>query len=315
MATSGSIDFNRTRNEIINAAMRKARVKSRGQNLSAEALTEASEALNILVKRWATSGCHLWCRKEGVVFLTAAQESYLLGTGGDRATSSYVQTALNGDHIATDTTLVVDSTTGMTANDVVGIELADGTMHWTTISVVSSSTGITIASGLASAASDDAVIFTYTTIIERPRKILYDTARWRSKTGTETPLAPGEFSRADYMQLSNKSTSGKISQIHYDPQLTTGKLFVWPTADDVTDVLKFTFQRTLEDFDAAGNNPDFPVEWMAALIWGLAADLGPEYGVPLDRQSYLDNKAAFFLNEAMGFDDEETSVFMMPDLS
>src|SRR3990167_9722862 len=113
MASSGSINFNRTRDEIIKAALRACRVIGAAEVPAAHYVQNAAEALNLMVKQWMSKGHYLWCRTSGTVFLTESQESYSLGTGGDRATESYIQTALNGDHTSSDTTLLVDSTTGM----------------------------------------------------------------------------------------------------------------------------------------------------------------------------------------------------------
>lgn len=55
---------------------------------------------------------------------------------------------------------------------------------------------------------------------------------------------------------------------------------------------KYTYRRRLYDFDAAGDNPDFPQEWINCLTYVVADDLADEYGLPLEERDRLSAKAA-----------------------
>ena len=68
MTRSGSIDFNQTRNEIIESALRKIGALAEGETPTAQQVTNASQELNRLVKTWITKGHHLWALDELVIF-------------------------------------------------------------------------------------------------------------------------------------------------------------------------------------------------------------------------------------------------------
>ena len=69
-----------------------------------------------------------------------------------------------------------------------------------------------------------------------------------------------------------------------------------------------------DDFDAASNNPEFPIEWGNVLVWGLAAELASEYGLPEREQGRIWQVAEFKLNEMLAFDVENASVILGMDI-
>lgn len=78
MATSNSTDFILTRDQIINGALRIVGALAQGESPTADMVTEAAEALNIMVKAWAADGMPLWAIKETTVPLTATAQ-YQIG--------------------------------------------------------------------------------------------------------------------------------------------------------------------------------------------------------------------------------------------
>lgn len=307
MATSGSINFNQTRDEIIKDALYKIEVLDPAETVDEADLQLCARQLNRMVKSWQNRGIRLWTYSEIQVFLTASTESYSLGSSHAALSSDVVATTLSGDEAAGQTILSVTSSTGMAASDNVGIELADGTRQWTTISTVDSSTQITVATALTGAASEGATVYTYTTLLNRPLK-LYN-GRIKSSDGTERAMT--EISRQEYMNIVSKSTSSAVSAWYYDPGLSTGTLYVWPTTNDVDDRAYFSAQRVLEDFDNSTDNPDFPTEWLDALVWNLAVRIAPDFG----RQNIRDIKemADRLLLDAISFDAETAGVQLYPD--
>ena len=179
---------------------------------------------------------------------------------------------------------------------------------WTTVSSVDSATGITIASGLTGAASDDATVFWYTTQGTMPKRIIG--ARRGVFNGSEVPV--DVVPRSDYFDLPNKNTSNIPVMVHYDPKRSTGLLYVWPTSSSVQNVLYLTAERLVEDFDAVVDEPDFPIEWGSALIYGLADRLAPEYQLPLPKQQAISTRADRFYEEALGFDSDVGSLAIQP---
>lgn len=309
MATSGSVDFNRTRDQIIRAALRKIGADSALETPSAEMVTNASEALNLIAKSWMAEGMQLWLIDEATLFLIKDQQSYTLGgSSSAHCTTSHIKTEV-ATAVSSGTTLVVDSTTGMTAADVLLLELDDGTYLDTTISSVDNSTTLTLADAVPSASAVDNHVYTYTTAINLPYRII---EMWhRNSSDQDTPMF--QISRNEYVNLSDKSNTGQSTQFFYDRQRDAGTLHIWPTANSLKDRIYFYFHREVEDFDAASDNPDFPKYYIRALTLALAADLALEYGVPPQIAAGIEAKAQMLKQEAMGYDVEYGSIYLGVD--
>jgi hypothetical protein len=269
----------------------------------------AAVALNLMVKEWVARGADIWLRDEITLFLVPDQQSYALGTA-NATTTITGETTLSAAASAGATTLTVGSTAGMTAADNIGVKLDDNTIHWTTIVSVDSSTALTITTGIASAAASGKKVYAYTTRAGRPTKIVYAYRRDKNDIDSEVSI----IGESEYMRQSNKGSSGPPVEVWYHPTLTTGTLYVWPTDGGANwDKLLLSVQYYPDDFDAAGDNPQFPIEWGNALVWNLAAELASEYGVPRMEQRDLWQVAEFKLAEALSFDTENASVIFALD--
>lgn len=316
MATSGSTDFNRNRDQVIKRAFRQCGAIALGETPSNEEMQAGAEALNAMVKSWQAEGLQLWKLIEVHVFLTVGTEEYVLGTSGDRAAadSELVVTKLNGAHASGATSIEVDSTANMAVSDAIGVVLTDGSIHWTTIATIPDSDTLTISSGLASAASDDGVVYTYTTAYTvRPLQLIDARRRnWVPTLPTDTPFSD-TLSRDEYFDLPNKKDQGKPVQAYYDPQLSAGNLYIWQAPDSSSETVMVTLKQPVEDFDALADNPDFPQEWLNALSWNLAVELSPEVGSPLQERVWLKNMADEKKYLVGSFDEEPESLFFQPD--
>lgn len=144
-------------------------------------------------------------------------------------------------------------------------------------------------------------------------KALMDVVVRTSSSSVDIPITI--ISRQEYWNQGNKTTRGTINQVHFQPNLTNSSLFVYPTSSNSTDTLRMIVKRTLEDFDASGDTPDFPQEWYEALYLGLAARLARPYRVPLSERSDLRNEAelALELAEEWSSREQETSVQITPN--
>lgn len=76
MATSNSQNFATTRNDLINGALRIIGAIGQGEYATAVQITEASEALNMMIKAWQADGMALWVTKEYSLTLLADTASY-----------------------------------------------------------------------------------------------------------------------------------------------------------------------------------------------------------------------------------------------
>lgn len=81
MATSGTAVWQLTRNQLIEAALRKIGVIGEGVTANATQLTEGAEALNTLISEYNTLGMPLWATTEIEVPLVAGQSVYVIGEG------------------------------------------------------------------------------------------------------------------------------------------------------------------------------------------------------------------------------------------
>lgn len=316
MATSGITTSTFTALELITEAYELIRVAVDGEALQSESTDTALRKLNLMIKAWQADGLHLWTKAEGVLFLVGSQAPYAIGgsdsiTANSATASDVVQTALSAAAVAGATSISVDSITGIADDDYIGIELADGTIQWTFVN--GTPTGITVAidTALTGAASDDGVVYCYTTKLNRPARLL--SARRRSADGQEIPLTIME--RPDYFDQPNKTNTAAPTMVYYDPQRVTGQLYFWSTPAATTDTIRFTFERPLEKFDALTNTADVPDEWQETIAYNLAYRLAPGTSFPLSERGLLRTDALAMKDKLLGFDREYGSAFLQPDFT
>ena len=306
MATSGSVDFGHTRTQAIEAALRKCGVLREGVSASSNQLSTGSIALNGLLKELMVDGMPLWAIKEIAIFPIHDISYVDLGPSGGHAATTWVHTQTSAAAAAAATTITVDSITGISASDNIGVELDSGNIFWTTVSGAPSGSTITLATGLTTAAAVDSHVYTYTNKTVRPLKII-QAARFDYTNSDQQPL--NIVSRDEFQRLSATTTEGEPNQIYYDPQLTNGRVRFYPRFSNGNSIIKVWGQRPFEDMDEATNTFDFPQEWELAIVFGLAAILAPEMGVPDRKMITLTQLAASYRMKAGEFGQEEGSVY------
>ncbi len=265
MATSGIAIFDLTRNELIASALRKVGAVAQGESASAEQISEASEALNVLVKN--IEGFRLWKREWMTNTLTAANE--VTGTDALVYTCTRTHTSAAADKPITG---------------------ANYKSYW---KQMGSTGGVWAATAVYSAIGE----FSFDADVIGIEKAFIRYG------GSDTPLTILSFDK--YLDITTKDDFGQPSHLGIE-QLIRMKGYLWPqpnSTDYILNVLQYT---KLEDFDAAGDNPDLLTRWLRYLVFGLAAELGPEYGVPIERQKYFDIKAET-LKERLFKNDPEIS--------
>jgi len=314
MTTSGITTFSMTAQTIVQKAFSKIGVKVAEQDLQPHEYQDGQDALNLMIKSWGAQGLHLWSKEEGILFLDVGKTDYLLGATGDESCllDDFIGTTNTTDQVTSDTVIPVTSSAGMVAGDYIGIELDDETRHWTTIATVDSGVQVTIDNGIASASALGSTVFTFTSLIQRPQRIL----SFRRKTyadDNEIPVTP--WSRNQYFNQVNKASQGSVVNCYYSPQLTNGRLYVWQTASSVNDFVRFTFERPLEVVTLSTETIDFPEEWQEAIIYNLAARLTDEYDTPPMKMQSVNAKAVQFLDDLLGWDEEMDSLNLQPDFS
>lgn len=152
------------------------------------------------------------------------------------------------------------------------------------------------------------------TLTPKPMRVL-EARRKVTASGIETPLT--EWARSTYTEQPNKATESIPTAFYYDPQLTTGTLYLWPTPSTATAAamtVELTYLRRIEDFDASNNDADLPQEWLQAIVWNLASELETEYPVNDPRLAMkIDAKAMDLKANLQAFDTEPASLFLQPE--
>lgn len=152
-------------------------------------------------------------------------------------------------------------------------------------------------------------------LVPKPMRVL--SVRRIATNGISTPL--NELARSDYDDTPNKTTSPSTPvSFYYDPQTTTGVLYLWP-APASTIIPQFTIQMTvlrrMDDMLASNDDLDMPQEWLQTVVWNLANDLETEYPVNDARLAVkIERMAAVLFSQLKGWDTEPASVFFQPDL-
>lgn len=317
MATSGSYDFAVSRDDVIVEAYQELGVLEEGETPSAEQTVAAARKLNMLVKVWAKKH-NLHLLQDVVLFLVAGQQSYLLGNSSSDANwcaiDDYNQTTVSAAAVSGASTVVLTDASGFTSADRIGVVQDDGTIHWTT--GTKSGSTITLGAVLTDDVASGNVVFSYTSRVVRPLRVVRDSIYRRDITDGDQPVEL--VAKTDYDLFTAKTQSGKIIKAAYQPQLGSGRLWVWQPHDLATDTLRFTIERPVQDFDATTDNPDFPVEWSKALYLNLAVMLAGPNGaadeIPRLTNAYGTGQADLALQEVLDADVENASVRFMPDL-
>ena len=87
------------------------------------------------------------------------------------------------------------------------------------------------------------------------------------RSGTDYSLE--RLSRSDFLNIPNKTTSGRPSQFFLDRQITPN-LKVWPVPDNSSDVIVYDALTRIQDADTFTNTMDVPFRFYPCLAAGLA---------------------------------------------
>lgn len=326
MATSGSIDFTVTADEIVTDALELIGVLGEGDTPSSDQSTSSMRTLNMLVKNWQAAGLNLFAVQRTYLFLEKTVAEYDLSNSPTTANyaTSIVDTETTADAVATATTIFVGIGVfpNFASGDNIGIFLNQTSLSlfWTTATAYNSTTGeLTIVDALPEDITSGGTVYYYrlTDLATRPMYLLE--AYLHQFDGVDIPI--DVISRIDYNELTNKDSVGFINQVYYDPQtngnqsfIAPPKLFTWPTTDTEQDYLILFVQRTVFDLDTVTDNPDIPQEWYMPLVYNLAKYLSPKYGIPQMDYTRIEAQALELYNVAFSYDiEKDTSMYIKPD--
>lgn len=281
MATSGSVDFNLTRDDIIQEVLEQIGVMQSGDTTSSTSFTDHSatiaRGMNMIAKQWMgiadyAPGLKVWKNKRAYLFLQKGEGAYTLGptttaTGStNKWASSYVTTTIGAAEAAGQTVITMTDGSVFSDTNRIGIELNTGYIQWTTVSGAPSGNNVTIAVALTAAAAAGNRVFGYATTAQGLRPLHIMTAVVRDVSGNDRQIFP--MLLGDYESIAVKMTESDVSRFYYEAQLTDGNLYFDCEVSDVTDVVRMVYAAPVEDFDAAANDADYPQEWLLPLALG-----------------------------------------------
>jgi len=313
MAISGSVNYSINRDEFIALAYEDLGAIRTGGTPSADEVSYSVNKLNILLKAWMAHGLQLWVTKEATLIPAKGQESYSLGPSGDHCSLSMGKTELRVAASSTDTTMEVDSTSGMNALDNVGVITDDGTIHWTKIASVTDADTFELTTGLDADAAVDNHIYYYTNKIDRPNEVV---SVYRRHYDDKNDVEVIRMSREEYYTLSDKDVEGVPVNCFYDPQLTNSVLYNWTTADSTfakNSVFIVNIKKPFDDLDTATDDFEFPQEWYEAILLNFQSHIAKHVGLDAQERVLLRQDAQEALDLALGFDNEQASIFIQPE--
>lgn len=117
------------------------------------------------------------------------------------------------------------------------------------------------------------------------------------------------------LNLYPTNSGGTPIQISYQPMINYGVISVWPIPDTfaTSSTISIIYTAPFDYFDSSVDTMDFPEEWYKALVWGLAVDLAPEWGIPLEDRQQLGKEAKQHLDNAKDYGYEDGSLFVQPE--
>jgi hypothetical protein len=307
MTTSGSTDFSVSRDNILTDALIIVGAVGPDDTVPTNWSTHAARQLNKVVKTLGAKRVGLWARKTGYILPVSDTNSVSIGSGGGHATASYTQTTLAAAVVDGATTITVASATGISNTYNIGIEQDDGSIHWTTVSGAPAGVTVTLAAAVTEDCESGDFVWVYQTKLMRPLRIV-DAYSVDVENDTTVPISIE--GKVEFDSISSKETEAPATVLAYDPQLDLGTAFFWPRFADGRKIIQISFQRPFEDFDAAGDTPDFPQEWYDPLCMLLAVRLAPVYGLPVADRQVLLKEATESLNLVLENEPEEGSFYI-----
>ena len=261
-----TFDFNLTRNELIEIALRKIGALGGSQAVSSTQLSRAIQTLNLIIREedlkqteqskslWALSTKALPLTANGIVYTT---------TENLPSDISELVSAMYRDSSGDDVSLEIISE--QQYND-----LAD-----------KNETG------------DPEKIFLKSNILHASQKLYI----WPTPTSVGTASVVQGSDALDYTCIMGHTSAaisapitGQTWQVYWQLLGSTATGWVTATAYTNGNIIILTYKRPLFDFDAAVDNPDMPSGWNRYLLYRLAYDLAPEYGIALDERQWLRNE-------------------------
>ncbi len=308
MATSGSINFSVSRDDLILAAYQHVGLLGEGDTPSSAQTSEAALLLNMITKARMADGMPLWALKRGYILPFTDASSISLG-GSVQAVTSYVTTTTTAATAAAGTTVTLTSVTGISDTYNIGIWCTDNTIQWTTVSGAPAGLVVTLATGLTVGCASGARIFVYQSAnrIVQPKRIIQCNV---DNVLSESRRPITQISQQEYYDLSSYTTASSPNQFMVDVQLGSTDFYIYPRMATTDEIFSITYHRPFEDFDASTDTPDFPQEWYLALMMELSVLLGPKAGLTIEERNSNTKLWQYYLDLALSNGTPSESIYL-----
>tara|TARA_R100001369_G_scaffold57784_1_gene84598 strand:+ start:773 stop:1681 length:909 start_codon:yes stop_codon:yes gene_type:complete len=254
MAVSGSKNFELDVADYVEEAFERCGLEVR----TGYDLKTAKRSLNLMLAEWANRGLNQWTITETSIVTATGVTEYpagpLIMVVASDAGFEVSETLTGGTSGATAkiTNIPSSSVSDLEANTL-SITIPVGTfVSGETLTGGTSGTSSTLSAAIdfSNAASTIDVL---SAVI----------------TKDSTDLSIDRVSREAFINIPNKTNSGRITQYFLDRQLTP-VLKVWPAPNNDTDIIKFNRLTRMDDADIYTNSLDLPFRFYPCLAAGLA---------------------------------------------
>ena len=312
MATSDSVNYSVTAQDIIIEALELIGVLGEGETPNQDQLDSAVRTLNMLIKNWQARGYSIFSLQDIYLFPPKGKPSYVLDHSSedfDTVLLDYYKREISTAGTAGDQYIELEIVDFIENGMEIGIQRGSDELFWTFVDSVTNNT-VFLVDSLPEDVEEGYV--TYIVVEKAKTPLTVVDAYYERNNGSSYPI--WVYSRVDYDELANKTQSGSVNIIYYDNRHPNALLKVWPTAVNELDLIRLVVTRKLEDIDDVTNDLDFPQEWYLPLAYNLAFMLAPKYGIPLMDYQRITLMAREFLDTVEDFDQEMyTSMFFEPE--
>lgn len=287
--------YSMTTEEIIKEALDVSGIARPGQSIAPNYMTAGLHSANLVISSFIADGIGLWFKKR--IYIIPGKDTTLnhIGSGNlSHVTEEYFQREIQTISLSTTDIIYVDQIDDITAGDYIGVELADETLHWTTVVLVNAtpegdgSYAITITDDLTDDTEAGAYVFNYTTKFSiRPIEIIQAARIDIEGNEYEIPL----IARKTYDRLVNKDYTSIVVQAYYHNTLANGSFYTWGMNDNVRETLALTVRIPFSIVPNGIWPAEFPIEWLEPIILKTAVRLMTKYRMVVPGNS--DDKMLF----------------------
>ncbi len=299
MATSGNIDLVYSRDDIIQEAFEQIRVVEPGEPPEQQLIDSASRTLNMMVKAWQTKGLQIHTVVRRYLFAEPDTRQYIVDGNTARWVSSYVPTTILTTQVSGGNTVDLTDVANIVSGTLIGLYTDDQTVFWTSATGAPTGNTVPLADVIPSDITEGSTAYYYQTsdVAGRPMDII---EVWeRNYNGNDRPL--DQISRQEYSELTLKTNDGGIVSVFYDPQVNPPSIFIWPEHQDMRMILGCWVKRTIENFDVAADDADFPQEAFLALAFNLAMLLVAKMGTAPQTAQFVTQQAGMWFKNYMDY--------------